>query len=103
MSVLKVTKVESEEVGSKYEVVTGQVRKMPESLMYHETIVLIVDARDYENGEFNDKTPFLPIILEGGREKIIGTGISSGSMSAEEVSEMYPILLDAELTYKEAK
>ena len=103
MSVLKVTEVQSERESKKDEVVAGQVRKVQDSLMYCETIVLVVDARAYGNGEFNDATPFLPIILEGGREKIVGTGISFGSMSAEEVSEIYPILLDAELTYKEAE
>lgn len=101
MSVLKVTKVQSGEVEKKYLVETGQVRKIPESMVFHETIVLIVDARAYDNGEFSDETPFLPIILEGGREKIVGTGISCGSMSAEEVAKVYPILLKAELTYEE--
>src|SRR5699024_1444585 len=103
MSVLKVTEVQSEEVEKKDEVVAGQVRKLPDSSLLCETIVLVVDARAYRNGEFNDASPFLPIILEGGREKIVGTGISYGSMSAEEVAEIFPILLDAELTYKEAK
>lgn len=103
MSVLKVSKAQPEEVADKDEVVSGQVRKMPESLVFHETVVLIVDARAYDNGEFSDESPFLPIIIEGGREKIVGTGISCGSMSAERVAEVYPILLKAELTYEEAK
>ena len=103
MSVIKVTEVRAEEESKKDEVVAGQVRKMPETFMFHETVVLIVDASSYENSEFNEKEPFLPIILEGGREKRVVTGISSGAMSAKRVAEIYPILLDAELTYKEAK
>lgn len=103
MSVIKVTEVQAEEESKKDEVVAGQVRKMPESFMFHETIVLIVDASSYGKGEFSDKEPFLPIILEGGREQKVVPGISFGSMSAKRVAEVYPILLDAELTYKESK
>lgn len=103
MSVLKVTGEKSEKVAQNDEVVAGQVRKMPECELLHETIVLIADARAYDDGDFSDESPFLPIIIAGGRNNIVGTGIQFGSLSAEDVAETYPILLDAELTYREAE
>ena len=92
MSVLKVTEVQSKEESKKDVVEVGQVR-----LSLGGTPVLIVDARNSPaNG--TDANPFVAIRLN-----CFDINTPNECESTEEILAYHPILLDAELTYKEAK
>lgn len=92
MSVLKVTEVQAEEYFKKDVVEEGQVR-----MGHSGTPVLIVDARNSPAGG-TDYEPFIAIRLD-----CFDINKMTGCESAEEIVADYPILLEAELTYKEAK
>lgn len=90
MSVLKVTEVQAEEESKKDVVEAGQVRMTPEG-----TPVLIVDAK-FSPANGTDEKPFIVVRLN-----YFDINRLTRCESAEEIEEDYPILLEAELTYKE--
>lgn len=92
MSVLKVTEGQAEEESKTDVVEVGQVR-----MSHVGTPVLIVDARD-SPAHGTDYKPFVAIRLD-----CFDINKMIDCESAEEVAEDYPIILDAELTYKEEK
>lgn len=97
MSVLKVTEVHAEEVAKNDEVVAGQVRVSRGEKGF---VVLIVDTRGtYENAD--EEHPFIPVILND--RHAFKVGVRFRGNSADEIRALYPEILDAELTYKEAK
>lgn len=106
MSVLKVTEVKSEEVAKKDEVVAGQVRMTADGKF----TVLIVNAHHIRVLIREAKSPnekFLAAILNSPNDFGIGNEFMIDEKehlsSVEDISRRFPILLDAELTYKEAK
>ena len=92
MSVLKVTEVQAEEESKKDVVEAGQVR-----MSIFGTPVLIVDAKN-SPADGTDAEPFVAIRLN-----CFDINTWGACESAEEILAYYPILLDAELTYKEAE
>ena len=87
MTTLKVTEVQAKDV-----VEAGQVRLSSKGIP-----VLIVDAKD-SPADGTDEYPFVAIRLN-----YFDINTWNGCESSEEILEYYPILLDAEMTYKEAK
>lgn len=103
MSVLKVTEVQSEEIEKKDEVVAGQVRSSHDG-----DVVLVANGMKHEclmESEYTEfEDVFLIIFLKtDSSEYTYATDNLKGLSSEKYVLEEYPILLDAELTYKEAK
>lgn len=103
MSVLKVTEVQSEEVAKKDEVVAGQVRMAKEGERQHGAVVLIVDAIN-SSAEGTVERPYIAVVLDSTEPSLIHSVVQNFyTNSAERIKELFPVLLDAELTYKEAK
>lgn len=103
MTKLKVTEVQSEEVVKKDVVEAGQVRAS-----YDGEVVLIVNGTKHEcllKSEYTKvEDEFLIVYLKTDMsEYMYATDNLRGMSSEEYVLEEYPILLDAEMTYKEAK
>ena len=92
MTTLKVTEVQTDEESKKDVVEAGQVRMSNAG-----TPVLIVDARN-SPAHGTDCAPFIAIRLN-----FFDINKMIGCETSEEIIEDYPVLLDAELTYKEAK
>lgn len=99
MTKLKVTEVEKVVDVKKDEVVAGQVRKSRNG----DNVVLIVDARGTV-ATGSSEEPFVAVILQSVREGIVNKIDQIFHADSEEkILSLFPTLLDAELTYSEAK
>lgn len=103
MSVLEVEKVQSEEVAEKDIVEAGQVRASHDG-----DVVLIVNGTKHEclmkSGYTGEEDEFLIIFLKTNSTGYTYATDNLRGMSSEKyVLREFPILLDAKLTYKEAK
>lgn len=83
--------------------VAGQVRMCRESVFQRESVVLIADAVS-SAAKGTEERPYVAVVLKSSDETLnnrVEQAIRPDS--PERIKELFPILLNAELTYSEAK